>query len=128
MRMIRNMFKSQATVEAEQAAAVDAGIKDGTIGRVVNDRADHVRVVKYRQEQAKLCREREEQVRILNERREMAKNFQATQELATAQTQANFAPGAKMSAVQERLSLWKPKRLRTEDAAQLLEETKQLRQ
>lgn len=131
--LVKGWLESQSAFEARRAEQVkkdaegfEASLKDGTAGRVVNDRADQIAVVKYRQEQAKLRKEREEQVAVLNARREMAKEFQRHQEL-DAKTQPKFGP-EKMSAVQERLSMWQPKRFRSVDAeTQTLEDTRSLR-
>lgn len=124
--LVKGWLESQAAFEARKAAALDAGIKDGTAGRVINDRADQIAVVKYRQEQAAKQKAKQAEVDVLNTRREMAKEFQRHQEVE-AKTQPAFAP-EKMSAVQKRLSMWQPKRFRPVDAAtQTLEDTRPLR-
>ncbi|GEM_PF-6603810 len=131
--LVKGWFETQSAFEArkvEQAKkdvdAFETSLKDGTVGRVVNDRADQIAVAKYRQEQAKLRKEREEQIVTLNARREMAKEFQRHQEVE-AKTQPVFEP-EKMSAVQQRLSMWQPKRFRQADATtQTLEDSRPLR-
>lgn len=131
--LVKGWLESQSAFEARKAEQVkkeaetfETSMKDGTIGRVVNDRADQIAVVKYRQEQAIKQKARRAEAEVLNARREMAKEFQRHQELDT-KTQPTFGP-EKMSAVQQRLSMWQPKRFRLVDAeTQTLEDRRSLR-
>ena len=120
-------FEDRKVAEEKKAQdAFDASIKDGTIGRVINDPEEQRRVAKYRQEQAQLRKQQTEETAKLNVRRQMAKDFQHRQELET-KSQAQF-PNKPLPAVAERLSLWKPKRFQVEDqATQTLGETRNLR-
>ncbi len=131
--LVKGWLESQSAFEARKAEqakkdaeSFEASLKNGTAGRVVNDPADQIAVVKYRKEQAAKEKARQAEVEVLNARKEMAKEFQRHQELDT-KTQPTFGP-EKMSAVQQRLSMWQPKRFRSVDAeTQTLEDTRSLR-
>ena len=70
-------FEDRKVAEEKKAQdAFDASIKDGTIGRVINDPEEQRRVAKYRQEQAQLRKQQTEETAKLNVRRQMAKDFQ----------------------------------------------------
>ena len=132
--LTKGWLESQAAFEARNAAeakkeqdALDASVKNGTAGRIVNDPEDQKRVAKYRQEQARLRKEKEAEAAVLNARRQSAKDFQYQQELESSKTQVKLED-KKLPAVAQRLSLWKPKRHQPVDAAtQTLEATRLMR-
>lgn len=131
--LVKGWLESQSAFEARKAEqakkdaeAFEASLKNGTVGRVVNDRADQIAVAKYRQKQAAEQKAKKAENKVLNARKKMAKAFQCHQELEI-KTQPKF-DSKEMSAVQKRLSMWQPKRFRPVDAqTQTLEDTRSLR-
>ena len=73
--LVKGWLESQTAFETRKAEQVkkdtesfEASLKDGTVGRVVNDRADQIAVVKYRQEQAAKQKVRQAEVEVLKAR------------------------------------------------------------
>ena len=75
------LAEKKAKEEARKTAEFEASVKDGTVGRVVNDAEEQRKTREYRAKQAEIRKNQEQANKELEARRNAAKEFGLLQQL-----------------------------------------------